>query len=134
MGHNYMLNVAIQLVPNVYEACLKHIVKEYKGEWDQHPDGRKDLQFVWVDSDSGKLFFQRFPVITRGREKEEYYISQNIIPLKSGEKSNLYDFQEEIVDAKSNMEEFVRKAGFDEVFRLDKLLLTYSEQGRPYTK
>ena len=134
MGYNYELNVGVSIYPNVYKKSLKFILEEHAEEWGQKADSDKNMQYVWVHSDFGELYFQRLEVIRNGQTEEEHIISQNTNSLKSGETNGFLTLQQEIIDAKDNIEEFLREIGYSHSFQLDELMISYAEQESPYMK
>jgi len=134
MGYTYELNVEATIYPNVYESCLKHVLKEYAGEWTQKSDERKDKQFVRVESSVGEIFFRRFKVQEGRQDVERCFISQNVNTLKSDERNTIFTMQQEIIDAKDNLEDFLREVGWDETFQLEELMIGITEQESPYMK
>ena len=135
MGYNYEINVGVEIYPNVYKHCLSHITDEYDDdEWGQKSSEDKNQQFVWVNSGSGIIYLQRLEVIRNGKTEEDFILSQNVASMKSGESMNFFAFQQEIIDAKDNIEDFLREAEFEHTFQLDQLQISLTEQESPYMK
>lgn len=134
MGYNYELNVEVETTQNVYLECAKHIVEEYPKEWGQHSDEKTELQYIYCHSSYGTIYLRRYEVMTLGKTEEKYFLSQNVNSLKSGESTNLFSMQQEIIDGKDNIVDFLREVGFDHSFQLLELQVSITEQESPYMK
>lgn len=134
MGYQYELNVKVEITPNVYKESLAYIVKNYteEEEYFNHASEKKQDQFVSFSSDYGFVYFQRYNVITKEGTFEKYFISQNTAPMGNGESTNLTSLQDDIVEAKENIEDFLNGIGFGESFKLSELELGYACQEAPY--
>jgi hypothetical protein len=135
MGYNYEISVRASIEPNVYRSVIDHMVNEYeKSKYGAGEHSMLGITYVWINTNHGIMYFFSEEVIQNSGSVFEHYILTTTSPLKTGEYTNIFSIQEDIVEAKENMQDFLAEVGYEYNFSLKDLDIGYTEQESPFMK